>query len=151
MHRIPYRLIAALARIAVRSERSKDLKIIVLRHQLSVLRRQTDRPTLNDSDRSLLGAIAAALPRQKRQGWIITPDTLLRWHRTRVARHWTQPDRPRGRPPNSASSSCALRPRTRRGVTDASPVTWGNGGVGAASPTPNPHRSRSGWTGLKSS
>ena len=62
--RVLYRLIAA-ARLAVRSGRSKDLEIIVLRHQLTVLRRQVDRPALNDDDdRSLLGAIAAALSRR---------------------------------------------------------------------------------------
>ena len=69
-----------------------------MRHQLSVLRRQIDRPSLNDGDRTLLGAIAAALPRPRRTGWIVTPDTLLRWHRRRIARHWTQPTRGPGRP-----------------------------------------------------
>ena len=68
MSRILYRLIAVLARLTVRSGRSKDLEIIVLRHQLAVLRRQIDRPALNDDDRTLLGAIAAALPRPKRAG-----------------------------------------------------------------------------------
>ena len=62
MCRILYRFLALLARLAVRSGRSKDLEIIVLRHQLGVLRRQVDRPDLTDDDRSLLGAIAAALP-----------------------------------------------------------------------------------------
>jgi transposase InsO family protein len=73
----------------------------VLRHQLTVLRRQVDRPALNDDDRSLLGAIAAALPRPRRTGWLVTPDTLLRWHRRRVARHWTQANRAPGRPPTA--------------------------------------------------
>ena len=88
---ILYRFLAALARLSVRSGRSKDLEILVLRHQLHVLRRQIDRAELNDDDRSLLGAIAAALPRRLRHGWIVTPETLLRWHRRRIARHWTQP------------------------------------------------------------
>jgi putative transposase len=101
VNRILYRVLAALARLAVRSGRSKDLEIVALRHQLAVLRRQTDRPDLNDDDRSLLGAIAAALPRPRRRGWLVTPDTLLRWHRRRIARHWTQPTRPPGRPPTS--------------------------------------------------
>ena len=96
--RLLYRLIAALARLAVRSGRAKDLEIIVLRHQLTVLRRQHNRPALTDEDRTLLGAIAAALPRHRRNGWLVTPDTLLRWHRRRVARHWTQPTRGPGRP-----------------------------------------------------
>ena len=63
-----------------------------------MLRRQIDRPTLNDADRALLGAIAAALPRARRAGWLVTPDTLLRWHRQRIASHWTRPHRPPGRP-----------------------------------------------------
>jgi transposase InsO family protein len=87
----------------MRSGRSKDLEIIVLRHQLRVLRRQVDRPAIHDDDRTLLGAIAAALPGRLRDGWIVTPETLLRWHRRRVARHWTQPPRPSlGRPPTAA-------------------------------------------------
>ena len=63
MSRILYRLIPALARLAVRSGRSKDLEIKVRRHQLAVLRRQNPRPKLSGGDRTLLGAIAAALPR----------------------------------------------------------------------------------------
>ena len=98
MFRILYRLIAALARLAVRSGRSKDLEIIVLRHQLVVLRRQTTTPILRDDDRTLLGVIAAALPRPKRCSWIVTPETLLRWHRRRITRLWTQPTRGAGRP-----------------------------------------------------
>ena len=67
--RVPhrYRLLADLARLAVRSGRSKDLEIIVLRHQLQVLRPQVDRPAVTDDDRTLLGAIAAAL--RSCSGW----------------------------------------------------------------------------------
>jgi transposase len=98
--RILYRFLADLARLAVRSGRSKDLEIIVLRHQLTVLRRQVERPAVNDGDRTLLGAIAAAFPKAMRQHWFVTPETLLRWHRRRIARHWTQPPARRtGRPP----------------------------------------------------
>ena len=61
--RILYRFLASLALLTVRSGRAKDLEIIVLRHQLTVLQRQDTRPLLSDDDRSLLGAIAAALPR----------------------------------------------------------------------------------------
>ena len=105
MCRIPYRLLASLARLAVRSGRSKDLEIIVLRHQLAVLRRQNNRSALADEDRALLGAIAAALPRRRRAGWLVTPETLLRWHRRRIARHWTQPCRAPGRPCTSVELS----------------------------------------------
>lgn len=87
----------------MRSGRSKDLELIVLRHQNAVLRRQIARPALTNDDRTLLGAIAAALPRRLRDGWIVTPETLLRWHRQRIAKHWTQPPARRiGRPPTSA-------------------------------------------------
>ncbi len=102
VYRILYRFLASLARLAVRSGRSKDIEIIVLRHQLVVLSRQPERPTLTDGDRSLLGAIAQALPRPRRHGWLVTPDTLLRWHRRRIARHWTQPIQTPGRPSTDA-------------------------------------------------
>jgi hypothetical protein len=99
--RILYGFLTSLARLAVDSGRSKDLEIIVLRHENAVLRRKVDRPALNDDDRTLIGAIAAAFPKARR-GWIVTPETLLRWHRRRIARHWTQPPQPRqGRPPTS--------------------------------------------------
>ena len=70
--------------------------------KLGVLRRQVDRPEITDADRSLLGASAAALPRPSRAGWLVTADTLLRWHRRRIAGRWTQPQRPPGRPSTSA-------------------------------------------------
>ena len=104
MCRILYRLLVSLARLAVRSGRSKDLEIIVLRHQLTVLHRQNNRPALADEDRALLGAVAAALPRPQRAGWLVTPETLLRWHGRRIVRHWTQPTRPAGRPPTTAEN-----------------------------------------------
>ena len=98
MYRILYRLLVSLARLAVHSGRSKDLEIIVLRHQLAVLRRQNHRPALAEEDRALLGAVAAALSRPQQAGWLVTPETLLRWHRRRIARHWTRPCRAPGRP-----------------------------------------------------
>jgi hypothetical protein len=88
MCRVLYRLLAGLAGLAVRSGRSKDLEIIVLRHQVAVLRRSVDRPAVTDDDRSLLAAIAHALPRPTRQGWLVTPDTLLRWHRQLIAKKY---------------------------------------------------------------
>ena len=114
-----YRFFVALVRLAVRSRRSKDLEIIVLRHQLGVLRRQVDRPDLTDADRSLLGAIAAALARPSRAGWLVTPDTLLRWHWRRVVGHWTQPHQPPGR----SSTSAELRRLALR--LAAENPTWG--------------------------
>lgn len=79
----------------------------MLRHQLTVPRRQNNRPHLDDEYRSLLGVIAddrrAALPQRLYTRWTITPEAVLRWHRQRIARHWTQPpSRRRGRPPTSS-------------------------------------------------
>ena len=80
MCRILYRLLVSLARLAVRSGRSKDLEVIVLRHQLTVLHRLNNRPALAEEDRALLGAIAVVLSRRQRAGWLVAPETLLRWH-----------------------------------------------------------------------
>ena len=77
--RIIYQLLTDLARLAVRSGRTKDLELIVLRHQNAVLRRQIGRPALTDDDRTLLGAIAAALPRRLRL-WV--PE-IVSWGLTR--------------------------------------------------------------------
>lgn len=111
-----YHLITSLARLTARFGHSKDLEIIVRRHQLSVLGRQIDRPSINNGGRTLLNAIAAALPRHRRSGQIVTPGTLLRWHRRRIARHWTQPTRRSGRPttvPRSAANFLTdMCPRT---------------------------------------
>ena len=102
MQRTFYRLVIGLVGLAVRSGRAKDLEIIVLRHQVAVLRRQVDRPAVNDDDRTLLGAVGKGLSRRAREGWIVTPETLLRWYRRRVARQWTYPRRSEGRPPTAA-------------------------------------------------
>lgn len=119
MNRILYRFLTTLARLAVRSGRSKDIEIIVLRHQLRVLHRQHERPTLNDDDRSLLAAMGQALPRRLRSGWLVTPDTLLRWHRRRLANRWTQPAQKPGRP----STGAEVRRLIIQMATDN--ATWG--------------------------
>ena len=69
----------------------------MLRHQLTVLRRQARRPRLSWADRALSAALTRLLPAPRRLGLLVTPATILRWHRQLVARRWTQPVRP-GRP-----------------------------------------------------
>lgn len=81
-----------------RSEAFKELEIVVLRHELSVLRRQARRPKLTMADRVLLAAASRLLPRSNWRSFMVTPATLLRWHRRLVARRWTYGERC-GRPP----------------------------------------------------
>jgi putative transposase len=82
-----------------RAERSKELEILVLRHELSILRRQVKRPQFAPRDRLLLAALSRVLPRRSWQAFLVRPETLLRWHRRLVAKHWTYPHRAPGRPP----------------------------------------------------
>jgi putative transposase len=93
-----YRSIQALVLLA-RGDATKDLEILVLRHQLSVLRRQIPRPRLEPTDRALLAAVSRALPRTRWSCFFVKPETLLRWHRRLVAGAWTYPRRGQGRPP----------------------------------------------------
>ncbi len=86
-----------------RSEREREIEILLLRHQLRVLERQVSRPALTPSDRALLAAFSRVLSRQAwRRSSFVTPATLLRWHRELVARRWTYPHRRLGRPPTGA-------------------------------------------------
>jgi putative transposase len=82
-----------------RSERSKELELLVLRHELSILRRQVARPRLSPGDRLLLSALSRLLPRDAWRAFFIRPETLPRWHRRFIARRWTYPSAGPGRPP----------------------------------------------------
>src|SRR6266508_4236922 len=84
--------------LRMRSERVKEIEILVLRQQLHLLERQVARPQLCPSDRALLAAFSRALPRAAWASFVVTPATLLRWHRELVARRWTYPHRRPGRP-----------------------------------------------------
>ena len=83
----------------LRSEHAKDVEIAVLQHQLQVLRRQVKRPELQPADRALLALLSSALSRRRWSIFLVTPATILRWHRRLVTRKWTQPYRRGGRPP----------------------------------------------------
>ena len=81
-----------------RSERSKELEILLLRHELAILRRQPRRAPFRPVDRAILAAFARAVPRSAWTGLSVRPATLLRWHRELVRRRWTYPHRRPGRP-----------------------------------------------------
>ena len=101
--------VAAGLRLSRREEMWKTAEILILRHQLSVLqRRQPRRPKLDWADRALLAALLGVIPKARRQGLrlLITPDTIVRWHRDIVRRRW------------AARSACGRtgRPATRRNI-----------------------------------
>ncbi len=88
-----------LMMLCCRSPRSKELEILVLRHELSILRRHARRPQLREADRLFLAALSRALPRRAWSAFSVSPRTLLRWHQRLVVRRWTYPHRRPGRPP----------------------------------------------------
>ena len=101
--------VTAWLRLSQREEAWKTAEILILRHQLAVLqRRQPRRPHLTWADRALLATLLSEIPKAKRQGLrlLVTPDTVLRWHRNIVRRRWAASAR-RGR---------SGRPATRRNI-----------------------------------
>ena len=82
--------------LLARGDAGKDLEILVLGHQLAVLRRQTPRPRFEPADRAMLAAISRALPRARWSCCFVKPGTLLGWHRRLVTGAWTYPHRQAG-------------------------------------------------------
>jgi transposase InsO family protein len=100
--RLAYLLLARVLSwlmLLARSDAAKDVEILVLRHEVAVLRRHHPRPRLSWVDRALLSAPGRILPAQLRRLRLVSPRTLLRWHAQLVARRWTYPRRQPGRPP----------------------------------------------------
>ena len=93
--------------LLARSSASKDAELLVLRHEVAVLRRTNPRPRLDWADRAVLAALIRLLPGRLRAHGLITPGTVLRWHRRLAARKWTCPHRT-GRPPVSAEITALI-------------------------------------------
>jgi putative transposase len=93
-----FRHLLGLVVLRCRSEAANEVEILVLRHEVAVLRRQVERPNCRPADRILLAARARLLPRDRWGSVFVRPETIRRWHRTLVARRWTYPHRRPGRP-----------------------------------------------------
>ncbi len=95
-------------------DQSKDVEILVLRHQLKVLRRQAGRPRLRRLDKLVLAAASRVLPRPAWSSFMLSPQTLLRWHRELVRRKWTYRSKSRGGRPPLDPHTCELILRLAR-------------------------------------
>jgi putative transposase len=153
------RLVIDLLVLRGRRDRSKDVEILVLRHQLAVLERQIARPRFEPDDRAVLAALARVLGRDRWSIFLIRPDTILGWHRRLVANHWTYPHRV-GRPSTLTETRATIirlaheNPTwgyrrihgelARLGITIAASTVWAILKTAGMSPAPN--RAAESWT-----
>ena len=124
--------LAAWLRLSRREEAWQTAEILILRHQLAVLQRQQPRrPNLDWADRALIATLHGVIPKARRHmlRLLVTPDTILRWHRDIVRRRWTASPcaaRPAGRPLAGTSGpwSSGWPARTPDGGTAGSTASW---------------------------
>src|SRR3954453_19929564 len=92
-----------------RASATNDVELLILRHEVAVLRRTHPRPRLDGADRAVFAALAQRLPRALQAHRLVTPNTILRWHSRLVRRRWISPRRT-GRPPTDGGLAAVLVP-----------------------------------------
>ena len=97
-----FRHLLGLAVLRCRSEAANEVEMLILRHELAVLRRQVGQPSCRPADRMFLAALSRMLPRDRWGSVFVRPETIRRWHRSLLARRWTYPHRRPGRPATGA-------------------------------------------------
>jgi transposase InsO family protein len=102
--------------LLLRGPSSKDIELLVLRHEVAVLRRTNPKPRLDWADRALLAALIRRLPTSLRGHRLVTPTTVLRWHRRLVTKKWTYPNRS-GRPPVDQTIAALIEQMARENQT----------------------------------
>jgi putative transposase len=115
-----FRQLVAWLGLLARSSRSKNAEILVLRHEVAMLRRQVRRPRMSWADRAVFAALTRLLSQAGRLHRIVTPETVLRWHRDLVKQRWTQPRR---RCTGGRSTASELRQLVLRLASEN--ATWG--------------------------
>jgi putative transposase len=111
-----------------RSSASKDVELLVLRHEVAVLRRANPKPRLNWANRAVFTALVRTMPKMLRVHRLVTPGTILRWHRRLVAKKWTYPNRV-GRPPVDDAVAVLIEHMARKiraGGTKESRASYSN-------------------------
>jgi hypothetical protein len=118
-----------LIRLSCRTDIDLAIEIVMLRHEVAVLRRQVHRPALQPADRAVLAALWRLLPRRHRGRFFVQPATLLRWHRDLIAKRWTYPHGRAGRPAIPAGTTALILQLAKENATYVEPeIMWSKAG-----------------------